>query len=223
MAEAFDPIQFRHFALGNESFISILPEGFNELFQVVRFDREQSIKCGNGIQALAKAATDFLYSGPKSLENAIALDYSRAKDLLVPLKLGEISLSGEKERPKTVSEYTEQELEEWSRFLNGLDPSNDCITRDTAATGLASLTSDMNGRVGAVSKYSLSAGEDRSIFERARSVLIGTPFVIARAVLPDLNSDEASRIFYINPSQHPVLVETFVERAQGPIFEVPER
>jgi hypothetical protein len=221
MSETFEPAHLRHLAQGNEAFTQILPEGFLELFQIIRLSNEQGIECGNGLKALGKVATNFLYSGPKTLESAIAFDWSSAHGLLTPFQLGEFSFSGEKERPKKVTEYTEQEAEEWTRFMDGLDPSNSSITRNTAVAGLCGLTVDMNSKIGTVSKYSLSHGENGLIFDRTRDILLGTPFIIAQSVLPDMTADEANRTFSLRPDQYPEVINEFVERAQGPIFETP--
>ncbi|MBW3569410.1 hypothetical protein KY385_04740 [Candidatus Parcubacteria bacterium] len=221
MSETFDAAKLRRVAQGNEAFVELLPEGVLELFQIVRFSTEQGVECGNGLKTLGKVATNFLHSGPKVLEDTIAFDWSSTHGLFVPLQAGEFNLRGQNERPKKITEYTTQESEEWARFFAGLDPSDSSITRDTAIAGLAALKIDMGSKIGSVSKYALDPGENTLVFDRARDILTGTPFVIATSVLPDMTAVEASRIFSIRQDQHPELVNEFVERAQGPIFEAP--
>lgn len=221
MSETFDPARLRCVAQGNEPFLELLPEGFSDLFQIVRFSNEQGIECGKGLKALGRVATDFLYSGPKALEDAIAFYWSSSRGLRVPLKPGEFNLTGEKERPKKVSEFTAPESEEWTQFLAGLDPSDSSITRDTAVVGLSTLRIDLESKIGGVSKYALSPDENALVFDRTKNILIGTPFIIARSILPDMTAEEAGKIFSIPQEQYPGLVNEFVERAQGPIFEPP--
>ena len=221
MPEIFNPATLRHIAQGNEAFVHTLPEGVSELFEIIRSSNEQGIECGNGLKALGVVATDFLYAGPKAIENAIAFDWSSANGLQVPLQPGELSLTGKDTRPKKVAEYTDEESEAWARFMDGLDPSDSPITRRTAVMGLAGARVAMNTSIGGVSKYSLSPGENHLIFDRTRNILTGTPFILATSVLPDMTADEASRIFSIGPDQYPQTVDTFVENARGPIFETP--
>lgn len=221
ISPTFDPDRLRRLALGNEAFIRALPEGFPELFEIVRFGNEQGGELGDGLRALNKVATDFLYSGPKALEDAIAYSWSSARGLRAPYQPDELHLVGDTERPKKVAEYTEQEAAEWERFLDGLDPTDSPITRGTAVAGLSRLRFVMNSRIQTVGKYGLSPGENSLVFSRVKDILVGTPFVIATSMLPDMTADEACTIFPILPDQYPEVVNEFAERAQGPIFEAP--
>jgi len=223
MSKSFEPSRLRLLAQGNQVFVNTLPEGFLELFDILRFSNEQGMASGKGLERLGKVAAEFLYSGPESLEKVIALHWSSAHNLFVPIKPDEFSLPGTKERPKKIAEYTNEESAAWTRFMEGLDPSaSSIITRETAVMGLCGLRADMDSKIGSAGDYSLSPGESGPVFNRVKAILRGAPFVIAMSVLPDMTSDEASRIFSISQDQYPQLVNEFVEAAQGPIIGIPQ-
>ncbi len=219
----FEPIRLRHLARGEPAFTEALPTGFSNLLEVTRWNYEQgATQCGRSLKILGKIASDFLHSGPQALEAAIAHDWSSAHGFTVPLSPDDpfAYVLGHTTRPKQPAEYTNKETKAWERFMNGLDPyANNVITRETAIAGIGSLSAGLNYKVGGVSKYA-SPEEDHQVFERAKCILRGTPFVIADLLLPDITDDEARRIFSTQPKEYSRIASAFIATAQGPLFPI---
>ena len=217
MLDTFNPAKFRQIAKGGEGFKDAVPEGYRDLLEIIRFEAEGGISCGRGLMQLGNVALETLVSGPQNLRDPIAYEFSERRNMYTAYGPDELTLDGSTQRPKKIIEFTDDETKRWHEYLD-IGSSSDDVSRQAAVGGLLIMYVSMSGKMAGVSKYAADTGENLLLFDRARDVLLATPWVIATEVLPDITPDEVNSIFGLSTPDYQATIKRFVDKADGPLI-----